>query len=352
VQHATGGTVAKIVVKDGDRVEQGAILLELDETITRANLQIITKQLDELAVRKMRLMAERDGAEALPAPSSLQSRLAESDVAALVAAERRLYESRREGRMGQKAQLRERIAQLRQEADGLAAQQWAKGNEINLVGKELEGAEKLWERKLIPIAKFTALQREAARLEGERAQLRSQHAQTKGRITETELQIIQLDQDLRTEVVPEGGSFGDRETALIADLTQRVAAYQAAMEAIEVRKAATELRAIWVTGNEYLQAAAPWSVHKTDPQAAAAMVRLSLNLIRLYAVLSAPFIPDAAEAMLDAVGAADAAWPEDVATALDALPPGHAFTTPDVLFAKISDEEREDWQKRFAGVRS
>jgi HlyD family secretion protein len=203
VQHATGGTVAKIVVKDGDRVEQGAILLELDETIARANLQIITKQLDELAVRKMRLMAERDGVESLSVPAALQSRLAESDVAALVAAERRLFESRREGRTGQKAQLRERITQLRQEADGLTAQQWAKGNEINLVSKELEGAEKLWERKLISIAKLTALQREAARLEGERAQLRSQHAQTKGRITETELQIIQLDQDLRTEVMKE-----------------------------------------------------------------------------------------------------------------------------------------------------
>lgn len=231
VQHATGGTVAEIYVKDGDRVEQGALLVRLDETITRANLQIITKQLDELAVRKMRLMAERDGAEALTVPPPLQSHLEEPEVAALVAAERRLFESRRDARMGQKAQLSERIAQLRQEADGLAAQQWAKGNEINLVSKELEGAEILWERKLISVAKFTGLQREAARLEGERAQLRSQHAQTKGRISETELQIIQLDQDLRTEVMKELREV----TAKEAELVERRIGAEDQLRHIEIR---------------------------------------------------------------------------------------------------------------------
>jgi methionyl-tRNA synthetase len=153
------------------------------------------------------------------------------------------------------------------------------------------------------------------------------------------------------EQVPDGGAWGEREHALVADLTARVAAYAAAMEAIEVRKAAAELRAIWVTGNEYLQAAGPWTVHKTDPEAAAMQTRLGLNLIRLYAILSAPFIPDAAGTMLDALGT-DAAWPGSVADALAALPAGHAFTTPDVLFRKIADEEREDWQKRFSGVRA
>lgn len=81
-------------------------------------------------------------------------------------------------------------------------------------------------------------------------------------------------------------------------------------------------------------------------------VRLGLNLIRLYAVLSAPFIPFAARAMLDAMGTADDAWPDDVAAALAALPPGHAFSVPDVLFAKITDEQRTEWQERFKGVRA
>jgi len=154
------------------------------------------------------------------------------------------------------------------------------------------------------------------------------------------------------EVVPEGGAYGAQEEALIADLTARVAAYQGMMDAMEVRKSSAELRAIWVAGNEYLQSAAPWSTFKEDPEKAAMQVRLGLNLIRLYAVLSAPFIPDASATMLDAMGAEGAGWPDDVAGFLAGLPAGHAFTVPDVLFAKITDEQREDWQARFAGVRT
>jgi methionyl-tRNA synthetase len=154
------------------------------------------------------------------------------------------------------------------------------------------------------------------------------------------------------EVVPEGGDYGDQEFALVAELEEKLEAYEAHMEAMEVRKAAAELRAIWVAGNEYLQAAAPWSAFKEDPDRAAAIVRLSLNLIRLYAVLSEPFIPDASATMLDAMGATGAGWPDSVGDALATLEAGHGFTVPDVLFAKISDEDREAWQERFAGVRT
>jgi len=151
--------------------------------------------------------------------------------------------------------------------------------------------------------------------------------------------------------VPEGGDYGEAELALVAELQEKLDAFEAHMEAMEIRKAAAELRAIWVAGNEYLQAAAPWAAYKEDPARAAAIVRLSLNLIRFYAVLSAPFIPDAAATMLGAMKAEGADWPETVGDALAALEPGHAFEVPDVLFAKISDENREDWQERFAGAR-
>lgn len=154
------------------------------------------------------------------------------------------------------------------------------------------------------------------------------------------------------EAVPEGPAWGPAELALIDTLTARVRAYEANMEAMEVRKAAAELRAIWVSGNEYLQSAAPWTVFKTDPDQAAMQVRMGLNLIRLYAVLSQPFIPFASAAMLQAIDAQDAGWPDDVAQALQALAPGHAFTVPEVMFAKISDEDREAWAARFQGVRA
>ena len=154
------------------------------------------------------------------------------------------------------------------------------------------------------------------------------------------------------EEVPAGGAYGAREEQLIADLERRVRAYEGHMDAIEVRKAAAELRAIWVAGNEYLQDAAPWASFKTDPEAAAMQIRLALNLIRLYAVLSASFIPDASAQLMEAMRSDDDAWPSDVAQALTVLPVGHGFGVPDVTFRKITDEEREDWQKRFAGKRS
>ncbi|MEM1101915.1 MAG: class I tRNA ligase family protein, partial [Pseudomonadota bacterium] len=154
-----------------------------------------------------------------------------------------------------------------------------------------------------------------------------------------------------SEAIPEGGAFGPREEQLTQDLTKRIRAYEAAVDAIEVRKAAAELRGAWVLGNEYLQEVAPWSTFKEDPDQAAAQIRLALNLIRVYAVLSAPFIPNAAASMLSGMNTLDMSWPDDVEAALHALPPGHAFTVPDVLFAKITDDQRTEWAERFSGTR-
>ncbi len=151
------------------------------------------------------------------------------------------------------------------------------------------------------------------------------------------------------ETVPEGGEYGAVEIALIDTLDKRITAYNTHMEAMEIRKSAAELRAIWVAGNEYLQNAAPWSTFKTDPDAAAATIRLSLNLIRLYAVLSKPFIPDAAATLLAAMNTDDHSWPHDVTEALNSLPAGHVFTVPEVTFAKISDAQRQEWQEQFSG---
>lgn len=154
------------------------------------------------------------------------------------------------------------------------------------------------------------------------------------------------------EVVPDGGVYGAQENALIADLDVRIKRYARMMDAMEVRKSAQELRAIWVAGNEYLQAAAPWATIKDDQDKAAMQIRLGLNLIALYSVLSAPFIPDAAAQMRAAMQLETKAWPDSVSDALNRLSAGQAFDVPDNLFAKVSDNDRQDWQERFAGVRT
>jgi methionyl-tRNA synthetase len=153
------------------------------------------------------------------------------------------------------------------------------------------------------------------------------------------------------EEVPAGGAYGPAEEAVIAEINTRLKAYETHMEAMEIRKSAADLRAIWVAGNEYLQAAEPWAKFKTDPDAAAAIVRFALNLIPLYAVLSEPFIPDAAATMLKAMNT-NAAWPRDITAALETLPAGHTFTVPEVMFAKISDDARDEMQAQFAGQNS
>jgi HlyD family secretion protein len=203
VQHPTGGVVGEVRVRDGDRVKAGDTLVRLDETVTRANLAIVHKGLIELYARKARLAAERDGTEAVTTPKDLADKTGDADVQEALGSERKLFELRRTARLGQKQQLRQRIAQLQEEIRGLEAQQAAKTKETELIEQELVGMRELWKKNLIPIDKLTALERETARLQGERGQLIASAAQAKGKIAETELQVLQVDQDLSSDVAKE-----------------------------------------------------------------------------------------------------------------------------------------------------
>jgi HlyD family secretion protein len=203
VQHPTGGVVGEVRVRDGDRVKAGDTLVRLDETVTRANLAIVHKGLIELYARKARLAAERDGTETVTTPKDLADKTGDADVQEALGSERKLFELRRTARLGQKQQLRQRIAQLQEEIRGLEAQQAAKTKETELIEQELVGMRELWKKNLISIDKLTALERETARLQGERGQLIASAAQAKGKIAETELQVLQVDQDLSSDVAKE-----------------------------------------------------------------------------------------------------------------------------------------------------
>jgi len=231
VQHPTGGVVGEILVRDGDRVEAGDIVLRLDATLTRANLAIVDKGLLELQARKSRLEAERDNAQALNFPHDLLARQGELDVAHVLSGERRLFDLRRFARAGQKEQLGQRIAQLQEEVGGHLAQAAAKASEIVLVGRELKGARELWDKNLMPITKLTALEREATRLEGERAQLVAVMAQARGKIAETELQVLQIDRDLGTEVAKELREIDGK----IGEFVERRVAAEDALKRIDIR---------------------------------------------------------------------------------------------------------------------
>jgi methionyl-tRNA synthetase len=150
-------------------------------------------------------------------------------------------------------------------------------------------------------------------------------------------------------VIPAGGEAGPLEEKLHAQVSASLVDLTEQFEAIEVRKTAQALRGLWVLGNEYLQEAAPWTAIKTDPARAAVIVRTAINLVGLYARISAPVIPFAAEAMALAVGEAfPPTWPSvDGRAELSRLPVGGTVSAPPVLFRKIEETDIATWAERF-----
>ncbi|MBM7047043.1 MULTISPECIES: HlyD family type I secretion periplasmic adaptor subunit [Rhizobium] len=225
VKHLKGGITSAIFVKNGDHVGAGQVLLRLDDTQTRANLAIIRKRLNELSARTARLVAERDGKDEIAFPADLLSAADNEDVGAILDGERRLFRDRQASREGQKSQLRERIQQLKQEIEGLVAQEQGKRNEIGLIGKELSSLEGLLSQGIISATKVYSLQRESASLNGDLGNLVSSIAQTRGKIAETELQILQIDADQSSQVSDQlrqaesdTGQFSERLVAAEDDL--------------------------------------------------------------------------------------------------------------------------------------
>jgi HlyD family secretion protein len=233
VQHLSGGIVKEIRVREGDHVKAGDILVRLDETQTKAANSVVTNNLEELIVQQARLEAERDGADHIDFPATIAKSPngPSSDVTRTMVAEQKLLELRLQARNGKKAQLKERISQLKQEIAGYIGQTAAKEREIELINKELEGVRELRNKNLVPMSRMTALERDAARIEGERNQLVAATAQTKGKITETELQIIQVDQDLRSEV---GKDLADTR-AKVSEFVERKIATDDQLKRIDIR---------------------------------------------------------------------------------------------------------------------
>lgn len=231
VQHPAGGVVAQIYVREGDDVKANQLLIRLDDTVTRANLQIVSKQLDNLEMRAARLAAERDGDSELHIPADLQRRADEPNIARIINGERSLFKSRRESKLKQDQQLRERIAQLEKETAGIDAQIEAKSEEIGLIGKELDGLKHLEEKRLVTTNRMVALRREAARLRGERGQLIAAGAKAKGMISEVELKILGTDYQFKTDVVDELRQVESKQS----ELEERRVAAQDLLKRIEIR---------------------------------------------------------------------------------------------------------------------
>ncbi len=153
------------------------------------------------------------------------------------------------------------------------------------------------------------------------------------------------------EQVPTGGDFTEVENELVKNLQQRVDAYLKYMNELEFRKALNELRAIWVEGNNYISVTEPWSVIKENQQRAETILRVCINLIYIFAVLSYPIMPKTTETMLAKLGLTTKDMPLlkgfDVAKEINFLKPGHKFTVGEPLFERISPERLEELKQKY-----
>lgn len=197
IQHHDGGIVSAILIREGDRVSAGQILMRLDDTQTRAELSIVGAQMLELTVRRARLLAERDLLDRIEFPSALP--LEREEVRSLVAGEKRLFEGNLANRESRKQQLELVLAQVTEEIKGLEAQLIAKQDEIRLVDEQRAKLEHLVSKKLLENTPLYAVKREVTRLEGERGEIEASIARARTKMNEIRLQILSVDETARTE---------------------------------------------------------------------------------------------------------------------------------------------------------
>ena len=232
VQHPTGGVVGQIHVKEGQRVSEGDIVMRLDETVTRANLGIVINDLTAQRMRLARLITERDNAAQIVVPADIALRATkESDVRQIVVGEQQLLQTRLTTRNGQKAQLRERVGQLQQEIKGLEEQRKSAIYQLALSKDELKTLKGLELKGLVQKPRINGLEREISRSDGGIGELAAKIAQAQGRISETELQVLQLDKDSASEVAKD---LRETETR-IGELQERRVAAEDQLRRVDIR---------------------------------------------------------------------------------------------------------------------
>ena len=235
VQHPDGGVVKHLLVRDGDRVRAGDVLIRLDETRPRASLAILRGRYVRARAVEARLLAERDEKPQITFREDLLAGAEDLEVSEILTGQENLFEARRNSLEGEIAILRNGVAQLEDDIAGIEAQKKAKERQIALIQEEVQSRELLLEKGFTERPRLLALKREKARLAGERGEHMSQIARTKAKIGETELKIIQRKREFREDVVKDLRATRKE----IADLEEQVGAAQHLLDDVEIRAPAS-----------------------------------------------------------------------------------------------------------------
>ncbi len=220
IQHREGGIVKTINIKEGQRVREGDVLIELDETEIKSQLAIFEGLLLEQMAQSARLKALRDGAEKINFPAELIERKSEKAVEEIISGQIKLFMALKATSVGRRNQLEERVAQLDKQIIGQQSQLVARRDQFKLISDELTSLEGLLKKGLVPVSRVLALKRERSNLGGQEGELISNIAQTRSRISETKLQIIQLEDEDRGKVL---GELRQVETELTQNRERRIA---------------------------------------------------------------------------------------------------------------------------------
>ena len=205
IQHPDGGIVAEIRVEDGTHVDAGSVMFHLDGKQLSADMGTVRRRIFELAAKRWRLLSERDGLAAVgswvPPGDNRDAATNDADLMAIVAGQRQLFETKRAVLKQQKLQLRERIHQLERQVEGLISVEDAKKKQLAIARDEIAKLSELAKKGLVPMTRWTPVQREEAGLVGELGQTEAEKAKARGQMAEFELKLIELEQGYRKEAL-------------------------------------------------------------------------------------------------------------------------------------------------------
>lgn len=220
IQHLEGGIISEILVRDGDRVTAGQVLVRLDSTQADAKLDLLRRRHDVAIARQARLEAQHGDLPGIRFPDELLARRDDPSVAELIMTQNDLFRERREGQRGQVAILEGRIEQLRSEISGLDGSIDAQDRELALLTEEIGDLKKLFAKGVVPKARMLALQRRAAEVEGNRSRNVASRLRARQEIDEARLQIVSM----RTTVASEAAAQLDEIRAELQDLGEQLRA--------------------------------------------------------------------------------------------------------------------------------
>jgi HlyD family secretion protein len=231
VQHLEGGIVGAILVHDGEKVVAGQPLIRLDDTKARTTLGALQGQMWDAQARAARLIAERDGMDRPTYPASLTSHASDPSVAAIIAGQNKVFQTRRELQTSKIDMIGKRILATGDEIVGLRAQEAAATQRIGLINEEIKGIKELVDKGLERKPRLLGLQRDLADIQGRHGDTVAQIARAQQTIAESEVSIINTRNDAQNEVA---GQLTDAQKQM-HEFGQQMQAASDVLDRIEVR---------------------------------------------------------------------------------------------------------------------